>query len=64
MIRRDLVLALRRATSQLSLGARRRCRLALSSRRRTKEVDFSVPASQTRRMNVLQVAYFSSGVLA
>ena len=36
MIRRDLVLASRRAASQLSLGARRRCRLALSSRRRTR----------------------------
>ena len=63
MIRRDLVLASRRAASQLSVGARRRGRLALSSRRRTEGVSFSVAASETRRMNVLQVAYFSSGVL-
>ena len=50
MIRRDLVLALRRAASQLSPGARRQCRLALSLRR-TKGIRFGVAVSETRRMN-------------
>ena len=64
MIRRDHGVPSRRAAPQGSLGARRRCRLALSFKNEPGGVSFRVAASQTRRINVLQVAYFSSGVLA
>ena len=57
---------MRNIVPSLTEGARRRCRLALSSRTKHEGVSFSVaasPQSQTRRMNVLQVVYFSSGGL-
>ena len=64
MIRRDLVLASRRPASQLSAG-RSPAMPARAVLTTTYEgVNFSVAASETRSMNVPQVAYFSSGVLA
>jgi hypothetical protein len=58
---------MRHIVPTLTEGARRRCRLALSFtnpyRAESVLVSLGHRATNARRINVLQVAYFSSGVL-